>query len=299
MNIYFISPININIGSWKALLNVLNIECVVDLLSYKESANNPFTCNNEVFDDISTKYNINDLLPKNLSDLSKEKRLNAYKSKIQKIFASLVEYGINKYKYKSPIKDGITIKYLKDKWNVLVLSPILYSNLINYCSKYFCNKLYNSYKQSRDCIQYIDLFQIDFMEYEAIVYNKNNNHLDSTRSKLWRLYDNIEVVEFIESKGAEIWYNLFEYDIWANAKKCNMLDEIFLLLENEHYISEKRFFKNDSYERIINVRKKNDLIRIDELRKIEERRREEEFDKWDETNEYGKSGEWDEWNNEF
>ena len=102
MNIYFISPISININSWRALLDAMNIECVVDLLMYKQGVDNPFNCNHEVFDSISIKHNINDLIPEGYINYPKEKKSNTYKRKIQKIFRDLVKCGVDRYKFREP-----------------------------------------------------------------------------------------------------------------------------------------------------------------------------------------------------
>lgn len=296
MNIYFVSLQSIREDSWKAMLDVLNIECVVDLLFYKEDANDPFTSHHHVFDDISVKYNLPDLMPKGYFSYPKEKRLNTNKRGIQKIFRSLVESGIERYKFREPTKNGMYSSYVKDEWNVLVLCPKLEISLIDYCSRYFCDKLF-SYKDSRSCFKFIDLYQLDFIFHQVIRYNQNNYSLRSYDSQLWSARRDFNKREVIENDGSEKWLDLYGYNIDANTKYCKILDEMSLKLKNKYQITESSFFKEGYAEKFINARKKYDSAQIEELRKIEEKRMREEMNYLIDTDDggmdrYDDSDEW-------
>ena len=283
MNIYFLNnPLIINSNAWEALLEVLDINCVIDLISYKPTAINPPNSHNQAFASIKEKYSLQDMLPANYLELPQEERGKKHQEAINRIFGRMIEKA-KKYQEKKSYRDGIYIRYKKENGNILVLSLFQkQQNMIDHCARYFCGAIIN---QKICDVGFIDLYKLDFGLRECESYDKHNKGIppyarkeDFLDSDDYKEYMRQRESAFNYYHSGDFWHNNFSYDTQKRIKQCERMDIIFSKLKNEYGILEKDFFKEELYENIISRRQRCDESEIERILKEENEQWQREMD---------------------
>jgi len=320
---------------WDALVRLLKIKHVFELIMYDERKSNPFRfCCSLDEDDGFSKYNIysfmSDDSAENFENFTKEKRVSVFKWTIQQIFKFIIDEIIVIKCNSGNLKSNL-INNEQDE-NILILCPNLHTNMIDYSVKYFCNQMYNGRKKMlkkeeiresqeltelarecdieieelaqisktknpklRECLKFIDIYQIDFIRYEAFIYNKLNYTLDSYRSAIWKNRNDDDIsYDCMEQQGKPIWHNLFKYESNASGiymKKCGMLENIYSFLE-DWGVCELNFFDEKFFPKIIANRNAR------EKRIIEQQKQEQEQEMYDNWEQLGKD-EMESWDRNF
>jgi hypothetical protein len=298
MNIYFFNnPLIINNNAWQSLLKVLDINCIIDFMSYKPTADNPPSCNNQVFDSIKEKYCLQSMLPSNFLELSKEERSKKYTEVVNRIFGRMIEKA-KKYHEKKSVTKGIYVHYEKERGNILVLSLFQkQQNLIDHCSRYFCGAVIN---QNICDVGFIDLYKLHFGLRQSEHYDKHYKGFppyaregDFQDSDDYREYMRERDSAYNYYHSGNFWHNNYSYDTHKRTKKCEQMDDIFSQLNNECGISEKDVFKEGLYEKIITSRQAYDESEIERILEEENERWQNEMDEMDRQNAEDELRSWD------
>ncbi|GHT27107.1 hypothetical protein AGMMS4957_22400 [Bacteroidia bacterium] len=283
MNIYFLhNPLCIKEDAWHALLEVLDIDCVIDLLSYKETTINPPSCHNKVFSNIKERYCRKDMLPSNFSELSKEEKGKVVEKTNNRIFGRIIEKA-KKYHGKKSYSDGLYIRYEKDRGNVLVLCFFdNQSGVIDYCARYFCGAIHN---QNICDVGFVDLYKLHFTLRQSYSYNTHYkgrpryaNRFDFQNDDDYSDYERERQQYQDYYDAGDFWHAKFHYDTDKRIKICETMDGIFSKLESKYDITEKDLFKDELVEKIIANRKRYDESEIYRILKEEQERWDREMD---------------------
>jgi hypothetical protein len=283
MNIYFLdNPLIINDNAWKPLLDVLEITCLVDLISYKPNAINPPSADNLIFESVKEKYCLQKMLSANFLELQKEERSKKFTDKVNWIFGRLIEKA-KKYKGKESTTRGMYVHYEKENSNVLVLCLFQkQQNLIDHCARYFCGAIIN---QNICNTGFIDLYKLHFGLRQSERYETNYKGLPPYALKE-DFQDIDDYNEYMRGRerafeyyhSGNFWHDDFHYDTNKRIKICKTMDDIFSKLKTEDEMTEDDIFKEDRYEKIIESRRKYDESEIERILEEEEERWQREMD---------------------
>ena len=231
-NTYFLNnPPIINDNAWQALLEVLDINCVIDLISYKPTAINPPSSHNQVFTAIKEKYCLQDMFPANFLELSQEERGKKHKEAINRIFGKMIERA-KKYQGKKSFRDGMYLRYNKESGNVLVLSIFQkQQNMIDHCARYFCGAIIN---QNICDVGFIDLYKLHFALRQSESYDKHYKGIppyareeEFQDSDDYREYMRERESAFEYYHSGNFWHDDFSFDTHKRIKICGKMDDIF------------------------------------------------------------------------
>jgi hypothetical protein len=270
------NPSVVKLQAWQPLLDVLDIECIIDLLSYKSTAINPPSCHNEVFKAIQEKYCLKDMLPCNFSELSKEEKKAIYQKTVNKIFSRMIQKAEHKYSGKEGVREGCLLLYPKDKGNIFVLCSLdKQSSLIEHCATYFSGALRNKKLIN---LGFIDLYKIDFHYRELFFYDKHKGippymgRYDFADNESYDEYQRDREQAFDYIRKGDFWHESFHFDTDKRLKKCEWMDLFFSKLHGKYQMSEKDIFKDELYDKIMSNRQQYDKKCIEKILKEEEER---------------------------
>lgn len=252
MNIYFLyNPYLINNSSWIPLLEVLNITCLIDLVSYKTDAKDPPSSNNNVFDSINEKYNLSKILPTNYSTLSQQEKRETYTKKLNSILSNVIEKAktyINK-KPVSPEPHKLVYENLGENILILCNPQPNDKKLINYCARYIHYAIINK----RICnIKFVNQFTLKFDKRECEHYYKDNIW-EGSMGGAPRMMDSI----FREMKEK---YNIAIEDFYNET-----ISESVIIFQRKY--QEYRDWERNSYNEM-------------EYKRAQEKREEDDRDEW-------------------
>jgi len=253
---------------WPVFLKILDIDCIIDFITYKPDAVDPLSSNNRIFDNVKEKLNINDYISTNFTELTLEKRKKILKGGFNAFRDSLVEKSIFNEK--------------EEKHNNILIfcNPnFINSSTLNYWIQSYYNKLYK-FRHQRCC--FIEFIILDFHLRESSIFNTMFEKLYFYRSWYYKNYIQnrnrredfgddegyscyLEDVREIEKASGKIWIEEFFFDIRKNIKTCKRMDNFFLELEKKYCISEQEVFISNLYYRFIEDRKIEDSYRIEKL----------------------------------
>ena len=266
MNIYFLNnPQIINPNAFQALLKVLNINCLIDLVSYKPTVINHISSHNQIFSEINEKYILRDMLPNNFHELSKEEKNRKYTLSINRIFGRIIEKS---KKYQRRDNTTKIVSYEKD--NILVLCFFQKQKyIIDYCARYFLGAIIN---QKICKVDFFDIYKLNFGLRQSEYYNKYYkffppyaHEYDFQSFDDYREYSRDRDSAFKYYHSGNFWHDDFSYDTNNRTKSSPFMDDFFTMLEILSKISEKDFYREDLYEKIIISRKMWDESEIERI----------------------------------